>query len=47
MALTQKQTLKAADTIAKEFGASSAFIRKEAADFDEKLFQVFQKTFSL
>ena len=42
-----KQTLKAADTIAKEFGASSALFEKEAADFEEKLISSFQKNLSL
>lgn len=42
-----KQTLKAADTIAKEFGASNALFEKETADFEEKLISSFQKNLSL
>lgn len=42
-----KQTAKAADVIAKEFGASGSLFEKESADFEEKLISSFQKNLTL
>lgn len=46
-ATVAKQIAKSADEIAKAFGASSSLFEKEAADFEEKLINSFQKNLTL